>query len=217
MPHALRNRRIDRVLANVPLHPEVVGIRALVFLERTTLHFVLVRRVPSTKDDFAAAAHGLRIGRHHGNGAKVVEDVFGSNRLSTDARFRKGNVFGDVTREVVAHHQHVEMFVQCVFGVRSGWVCGRGEDVVVLNYTDDVWCMASSRAFGMIGVDGPALEGLDGLLYETRLVQGISMDECLDIVLVTDGQTGVDRCRRATPVFVKFQTADTGLGLLLQG
>lgn len=84
MPHALRNRRIDRVLADVPLHPEVIGTGALVFFKCSALHFVLMRRVPSAKDDFTTTTHGLRIGRHHRNGTKIVEDVFCSNRFSTD-------------------------------------------------------------------------------------------------------------------------------------
>ena len=104
MSHSLRYRRVNSILANIPLHPKVIRIRALVFLECTALHFILMRGIPRTQNDFAAAAHGLRVRRHHGYSAEVVQDVFRGDGLGADARFGEGDVFGDVAREVVAYH-----------------------------------------------------------------------------------------------------------------
>lgn len=46
MGHALRDGRVDRVFADVSLHAEIVGARALVLWQWTTLLLVLVGCVP---------------------------------------------------------------------------------------------------------------------------------------------------------------------------
>jgi len=98
MRHSLRHRRIDRVLADIPLHPEVIRACTFIFGQCASLHFILVGRVPGADDDFAASTHGLRVGGHHADGAEVVEDVLCGDGLGADARFGKGDVFGDVAR-----------------------------------------------------------------------------------------------------------------------
>ena len=124
MAHTLRYGRIDRVFTNVPFHSKVIGIGILIFFQSAALHFVLMRGIPGTKNDLAATAHGLRVGRHHGDGTEVVEDVLCGDSLGADSGFCEGDVFWDVSGEVVTDHQHVEMFVQSVSGVGSGWVGG---------------------------------------------------------------------------------------------
>ena len=96
--------RVDRVFTDVPLDSEVICVGAFVFFKSTALHFVLVRGVPGTEDDFAATAHGLGIRGHHRDGAEVVEDVFCGDGFGADAGFGEGDVFGDVAGEVVAYH-----------------------------------------------------------------------------------------------------------------
>jgi hypothetical protein len=56
-------------------------------------------------------AHGLAVGRHHADGAQVVQDVFRRDGLAADAALGEGEVFGDARVEVVADHQHVEVLV----------------------------------------------------------------------------------------------------------
>ena len=85
MAHPLRHGRVDCVFADIALDAEIVGARSFILLQRATLEFVLVRRVPCAEDDFAAAAHGLRVRGHHADGAEVVEDVFGGDGLGADA------------------------------------------------------------------------------------------------------------------------------------
>ena len=94
--HALSDGRVDGVLADVALDAEVVDAGAFVFGQEAALHFVLVRCVPGAEDDFAAAAHGLRVRGHHADGAEVVEDVFGGDCFGANAGFCEGDVFGDV-------------------------------------------------------------------------------------------------------------------------
>ena len=68
----VRDRRVDRVLRDVPFHAQVVA--ALGFArQRTALHAHLVRGLPRPHDHFADAAHRLRVGRHHADRAEVVQ------------------------------------------------------------------------------------------------------------------------------------------------
>ena len=70
-----------------------------------------MRGLPGAHDDFAHAAHGLRVGRDHAERAEVVQNVFGGDGLATNARLGERDVLGDAGVEVVAHHQHVEVLV----------------------------------------------------------------------------------------------------------
>lgn len=192
--HSLRDGRVDRVFTNVPLHPEIVRVGAFVFLQESPLHFVLVRSVPCAKDDFAAAAHGLRVGRHHADGAEVVEDVFGRDGLGADARFGEGDVLGDVAGEMMADHEHVKVFIKGVASVGARGVGAAGEDVGVFDYRDDVGCVASAGAFGVVGVDCAVFEGGDGLLDVSGFVECVGVDEALDVVFIADTEAVVDGC-----------------------
>jgi hypothetical protein len=94
--HTLRNGRVDGILANVTLDSKVVGIGALVLLERAALDLVLVCRVPRPQNHLTATAHGLRVRGHHADGAEIVEYVLGGNGLGADTRLGKGNIFRNV-------------------------------------------------------------------------------------------------------------------------
>jgi hypothetical protein len=86
----------------------------------------------------------------------------------------------------------------------------------MLDDANNVRGMTSACSFGMVGMYRPILKGGDCLFDEPRLVECISVDECLDVVLVTDSQTRVYGRWRSTPVFVQLETANTSFGLLLQ-
>lgn len=107
----LGKRWVNGILAHIPLYPIVIRTGALILLQEAPLHLVLMRSVPRPQDDLATATHGLRIGTHHADGTKIVENVLGSNGLSADATLREGDVLGDVLGQMVANHQHVEVFV----------------------------------------------------------------------------------------------------------
>ena len=81
-----------------------------------------MRRLPGSDDDFTDAAHGLAVAAHHADRAQVMQHIFGGNRFFSDAAFGKCQVFGNARVEVVADHQHVDVFVERVDGVRHGRV-----------------------------------------------------------------------------------------------
>jgi hypothetical protein len=46
--------------------------------------------------------------------------------------------------------------------------------------------VAAASAFSVKGVNGAALEGLDGVLDKARLVERVGVDHHLDVVVVGD-------------------------------
>lgn len=79
---------------------------------------------------------------------------------------------------------------------------------------NDIRGVAAARSFGVVGVDGAALEGGNGLLDEAGLVEGVGVDAALDVELIADSEAGVDGGRGRAPVFVDFETACSGGDLL---
>ena len=55
---------------------------------------------------FGEAAHALRVGAEHRDGADVVQDVFGRDGLRADARFAERDVLGRVGVELMGDHRH---------------------------------------------------------------------------------------------------------------
>jgi hypothetical protein len=220
MTETLGNGRVDGVFAYIPLHSEVVtttlAAGCSIFRQCAPLQLILVRRIPCAQNDLATAAHGLRVGAHHADGAEVVQDILGGNGLCADAALGKGYVLGDILGQVVAHHEHVEVLVEGIARIRPRRVRGRREYIGVLDDGDDVWGVAATSALGVVGVYSAILERVDGGLDEAGLVERVCMDEALDVKLVTDTQTSVNGCRRSAPVLVNLETTCAGGDLLSQ-
>ena len=70
--------------------------------------------LPGAADDFADASHRLTVTRHHADGAEIVQDIFGGDRLATDPALGKRHVLWHVRVEVMTDHEHVEMLVERV-------------------------------------------------------------------------------------------------------
>ncbi len=212
----MRDGRVDGVLGDVALDAEIVVARRIL-RQRAALQFHLVRALPGAQYHFAHAPHRLRVGRQHGQRAQVVQDILGGDGFAPDARFGKGDVLGDRGIEVVTHHQHVEMLVQRVDGVGPRRIGRGGQHVGFAADLDDVRRMAAARAFGVIGVDGAALECRHRRFDEAGFVQRVGMDRDLRIGVVGHRQAAVDRRGRGAPVLVQLQADRAGRDLFDQG
>ena len=116
----------------------------------------------------------------------------------------------------MAHHGHVEVFVEGVHGV---WVSrvGRGRQAIAIaGDADDVGRVAATGALGVVHVDGAAADRRQGVLYETGFVQRVGVELDLEIHLVGDGEAGVDGGWHRSPILVDLQAEAAGRELLAQ-
>jgi hypothetical protein len=136
-----------------------------------------------------------------------------SFRMRLSAKARSSGIDG---RQVMAHHQHVEMLVDGVLRVGPGRVRGGGQHVREARDLDDVRRVAAARALRVEGVDGAAAEGRDGVLDEARFVQRVGVDHHLDVEPVRDREAAIDGAGRRAPILVQFQRAGPGAHHLLK-
>ena len=142
-----------------------------------------------------------------------MKDVFGSDGLLTDAALGERDIFGNLRIQVMTDHQHVEMLGDRVHGQRSRGIGRRRQDVRKPRNFDDVGSVAAAGAFGVIGVDGPAADGGDGVVDKPGFIQRVGVDGDLNIELVGDLKASVDCSRGGSPILVQLQTAGSCLDL----
>ncbi len=116
----------------------------------------------------------------------------------------------------MAHHQHVDVFIQCVDGVGASWIGRRGQHIGLADHLQNIWSVSSASSFGMECVDSPAFESRDRVFYKTRFIQGVGMNSHLCIRCLGYVQAVVNRSRCGSPVFVQFQTNRACIDLFMQ-
>ena len=114
----------------------------------------------------------------------------------------------------MAHHRHVEMFVERVHRVGVGRIGRRRQAIGDAGDADDVGRVAAAGAFGVIHVDGAAADGGERILDEAGFVERVGVELDLKVEVVGDLQAGVDGRRHRAPVFVDLQAEAAGLHLL---
>ena len=206
---------VDGVLGYVSFGSIVIVSRT-VFGQGTTETFHLIGRLPGAKNDFTDPSHGLGIACHNRESPHIVKDVFSGHGFTANATFRELDVLGDGLVQMVADHEHVQMLVHSVDSKGSGRVGGGGEHVRFPTELHDIGCVAASRAFRVIGVNGPPFKSVATGFHESGFVQGVGVDADLHVVNVCHAQTGVDGGGRRTPVFVELETESAGLDLFFK-
>lgn len=215
--NAVGNRGVDGVLGDVAFGAQVVRTQWFVVRQQAALHFHLVGGLPGATHHFPYPPHGLGVGGDHGDHAHVLEDVFRGDGLAANTRICEGHVFRDVGVQVVADHQHVEVFVDGVDGVRPCGIGGGRQYVVLGAGGDDIGGMAAAGPFGVIGVDAPAFERGEGVFHKPGFVEGVGVDGDLYVELVRYGEAVVDGSGCSAPVFVEFEAHGAGFDLQFQG
>ena len=118
----------------------------------------------------------------HRERAEVVQDVFGGDGLAADARFGEGHVFGNAGSRWWQTISMSRCSSMVLHGVRPGRVGGGGQHVGFAAGLDDVRRMTAAGAFGVVGVDGAALERGERGFDEAGFVQRVGVDRHLHVV-----------------------------------
>ncbi len=113
-----------------------------------------------------------------------MQDVLGGNGFLADAALGERQVFGNGRVQVVAHHQHVHVFVQRVDGERARRVGGGGQHVGFAHHLENVGCVATAGALAVVGVNGAALEGGDGVFDKARFIECVGVNRHLHVGLL---------------------------------
>ena len=93
-----------------------------------------------------------------------MQNIFGGDGLPANTAFGESDIFRNAIIEVMADHQHVEMFVDGVDSERPGWIGRRGQHILFAAKFDDIGRVAAAGALGVEGVNGAPFEGGDGVL-----------------------------------------------------
>ena len=133
-----------------------------------------------------------------------MQNILRRDSFASDAAFGECYVFRNFWVEMVANHQHVEVFIHCIDCEGPGRV-GRGRQHIRLTaYFDNIRRMTAASTFGMEGMDVAALESSDRVLDEAGLVQGIGVDRHRDVGVLRNRQAIVNRSRCRAPILVQF-------------
>ena len=109
--------------------------------------------------------------------------------------------------EVVADHQHIQVFFQRVHREGSRRVGGGRQDVLLAADLEDVRGMSAACAFGVKRVDRAAFPGRDGVFHEPAFVQRVGVDHHLHVHVVGNRKATVDGCRCRAPVLMQLERA----------
>ncbi len=71
--------------------------------------------LPGARDNLADTSHSLRVARHHAENPEIMQNIFGGDGFGPDAALGKGHVFGDLRIQVVADHEHIQVFGNGVY------------------------------------------------------------------------------------------------------
>ena len=200
-----RARRVDGVFGNKALDALIVTARSALFRHASALFTHLAGELPGAADDLIDPSHALPIGAEHGDRTDIVQYVLRRDGLGAHPAFGERDIFGHRRIEMVAHHDHVEMFVESVAGVGIGRVGRRRQAVGFAGDADDIWRMAAASALGVVHMNSAAFDCGQRVFEESAFVQRVGMQLDLEIHFIGNRETAIDGGRHGAPVFMDLQ------------
>ena len=194
-----------------------LSLSLAVFRQLAASFLVQVRHLEGASEVLTATAHRLRVGGNHADNAHVVQHRFGRDRLRAHPALGEGDIFRHLRIEVMADHHHIQQLGDRVDGIGQGRIGRRGKCPRLAGDLDDVRRVSAAGAFGVIRVDGAAVDGADRVFDEAGLIQRVGVDADLHIVLIGHVQRAVDDSRRGAVVLMVLETAGTRFDLLDRG
>ena len=211
----MRNGWIDGVFGDVAPRAIVVST-ARIFGQQAPLLAHLMSRLPSPAHHLPHSPHRLAVRGDNRQRTQVVQNILGGDGLLANPALGKGHVLGDILVEVVADHQHVQMFVYRVDRKGPRRVGRRGQHIGLAAKPHDIGRVATARALGVVGVNRPPFESRPRRLDKARLVERVGMDADLHVEFFGDCQTRINGRWRRTPVLVQLEAASPSLNLRRQ-
>ena len=142
-----------------------------------------------------------------------MQNVLSGDGFLADPALGKGHILGDIFVEMVADHQHVQMFVYRIDREGPRRVGRGGQHIGLAAKLHNIGRVTTASTFGVIGVNRPAFEGRPRRFDKARLVERVGVDADLHVEFFGDRQARIDGCWRRAPVLVQLETAGSGLNL----
>ena len=109
------------------------------------------------------------------------------------------------------------MLIERVDGIGIGRIGRRRQAIDLAGHADDVGRVAASGTFGVVHMDGPALDRGQGIFEEPALVERVGVQLDLEIEFIGDRQAGIDHRRHRSPVFMDLQSDAPARYLVVDG
>ncbi len=107
--------------------------------------------------------------------------------------------------QVMAYHQHVQMFIDGIYRVRAGGIGRCRQYIREGGCADNIRRMAPTGAFCVEGMYYAAVDGLECIFQEAGFIQRIRVDGNLHVQFIGYFQGSIYYGRRSAPVFMNFQ------------
>ena len=133
-----------------------------------------------------------------------MQHVLCRDSFLTDTGISKSHVLRKIRVQVVAHHNHVEVLVHGVNGVRQRGVSGRRQHIRQTRNLQNIGGVATASALSVEGVNDPVLECRNGVVSKPALIQSVRVDCHLDIHLIGYVQGLVNNICSCAPVLVNL-------------
>ena len=162
-------------------------------------------------DRLAGPAHALRVAAGDRDDADVVQHALGAHRGRPDPVGRQGQVTRRGLVQAVAGQDHLEVLRLRVPTIGQGRVGRRADHVADPGQLQHVGHMTAAAALDVERVDHPAVQHRQGVGHHHRLVQPVGVQCDLHVVLLGDGERGVQCARMSAGVLVHLQPAGAAL------
>ena len=96
--------------------------------------------------------------------------------ITTNTGFSESHIFRNGRIEMVTNHQHIEMFIYGIDGVRTCRVGRRWQHIGLPTGFDDIGRMATTRTFRVIGMNRAITNRCQRVFHKSTFIQGIGMD-----------------------------------------
>ena len=117
-----------------------------------------------------------------------MQNIFCRNCFRAYPGISKGYIFRNRFIQVMTNHQHIQMFINCIYCKRPCWISRRRQYIWIHGSFDNIRCMTATGAFCMIGMNHSSIDSFDGIFQKPCFIQCIGMNGYLHIMFISNFQ-----------------------------